>query len=98
MTPAKQPLAPPLTSDGYVGYLVRNTRTSGFKLAVVGLAVGDKYRVRFWRANTRQWTQPTLIEGQYLQTLTLDEKTKRRGLIEQASRAARELLGFEVWS
>jgi len=91
--PAKQPLAQPLTPDGMIGYLVRNTRTTGFKLAiVVGARDPDTLRVRFWRAASSLWTQPTLLDRAYLQALTDDEKRERRTLIARASRAAADFV------
>jgi hypothetical protein len=92
MKPSTSPLAPPFTANGYVGYMVRNTRTSGFKLALIVGPIAptiyddgsDRIRVRFWRAASACWTQPTLVERRYLQALTDEEKGDRKKIILQA--------------
>lgn len=98
MIAAVRPLAPPMTPLGYVGRLFRNTRASGFKLAlVVGAGNGDRQRVRFWRANSRCWTNPTLIELEFLQELTPAERAKHRKTIDAAFALA-QILGYGVVS
>lgn len=90
---AKQPLIAPLTVGGYNGYVVRNTRVSGFKLAIIvghSTKGDDRLRVRYWRANTSQWTLPVLVRRDFLQALTDDERAQRAGVIDKAIAAAKQ--------
>lgn len=62
------------------GQLVRHSRHSGFKLAiVVSLAAGHGYRILVWRAASCKWTTvPKLVDGSELHKLT-DEEQRIRG-------------------
>lgn len=92
-----------IRQDVSLGLVCRQARRSGFKLAiVVGYPASDaswKLRVCFWRAASRCWTKPTLVEPDTLQMLDQADHDKRGALIKRASQAALDLkLVGRVWS
>lgn len=86
---------------GMHGYVLRYLSVDVFKLAiVVGYESKDKtFRVRLWRAATKQWTK-TKIRSRLdeLARLTVDEKRERARTIEDAIDAASDDLGVRAYA
>jgi hypothetical protein len=81
------------------GFMCRHTRPSGFKLAVVVGYSENKMRVRYWRAASKKWTLPTLVEADELTGLNEGDYAKHRATIKRAAQVALDLkLVGRVWS
>lgn len=81
-----------IPADVRTGFMCRHTRTSGFKLAIVvgypSSAYVDKLRVRYWRAASRVWTQPVLVDRDSLTGLNESDYAKHARTIKLAAEAA----------
>lgn len=76
-----------------VGLMCRSVRSSGFKVALVvgypsATTHGDKLRVRVWRAATKRWTDPVLVERDKLTMLVEADYKKHKATIKHAAAAA----------
>lgn len=81
------------------GFLCEQERRSGFKLAIVVGHYEHKVRVRYWRAASRQWTKPTLVEVDALDHLFTADREKHGKVIEQArAEAIASGIAGRVWS
>jgi hypothetical protein len=92
-----------ISADVGDGMLCRHRRVSGFKLALVvghpSRAVGGKVRIRLWRAVSRKWTQPRLIDVDELEPLFESDHKKYAPSIKRAAQAALDLkLVARTWS
>jgi len=93
-----------IRQDVNLGLVCRQARSSGFKLALVvgyptAAASGSKLRVCFWRAASKRWTQPALVEVDALEMLVEADHQKRSAVIRRACQVALDLkLVGRVWS
>ncbi len=76
------------------GFICRHSRRSGFKLAVVVGYSGNNMRVRFWRAASKKWTLPTVVDANDLDHLSAEDHRKHERTIKEASACA----PVKVWS
>lgn len=96
-------MAEPLTPSGrgMLGYVIRYLGVDTFKMAiVVGYKREDKtFRVRLWRAATKQWTKSKVkARLNELAPLTDDEQRERRTMIANAIDATVSDLGLRAYS
>ena len=73
------------------GFMCRHVRSSGYS--------EDKMRVRYWRAASKRWTLPTLVDASDLTGLNEADYKKHGPTIKRGSEAALALkLVGRVWS